>query len=137
MPKLVLIDDDPLFGNIMVRVAKKRELDIDYFSSLIETDSFGSLGQYDAAIVDYDLGNMTGIDIAEYLQLFFGDIPMILVSGEQRDKSVPKSWPGTVRCFIHKNEGYDAILSEALACIRVDDSTVGEDSNQLNSAFVG
>lgn len=117
MSKLVLIDDDPLFGNIMARYAKSRGVEIDYFSSLLEMGSVGRLGEYDGAIVDYDLGDLTGIDIAEYLSVFFGDIPMVLVSSQQRDQSVPKTWPDSVRKFVHKNAGYDAIFTQTLECI--------------------
>lgn len=118
MAKLVLIDDDPLFGNIMVRCARAHGADIDYFSSLMEMGSIGRLSEYDAAIVDYDLGNMTGIEIAEYMQVFFGDTPMVLVSSLDRRRDVPVTWPRNVRKFLLKQAGYDAIFLETMDCIR-------------------
>ncbi len=135
MAKFVLIDDDPLFGNIMVRVAKSRGADIDYFPSLLDMGSVGCLGQYDAAIVDYDLGNMTGVEIAEYLKVFFGDIPMVLVSSRHRDIMKPKSWPDSVRCFVHKSAGYEAILSEALTCIASNVSAASIVNSKLSTAI--
>jgi DNA-binding response OmpR family regulator len=117
MARFVLIDDDPLFGNIMTRFAKARGVDVDYFESMLAFESLGRAGRYDAAIVDYDLGDMTGIDIAEQAQFVFGDVPMVLVSSQQRDRSVPKTWPKSIKGFVRKQAGFDAIYAAAVACL--------------------
>lgn len=114
MARLVLIDDDPLFGNIMARFAKSRGAEVDYFESVLELESIRSSRRYDAAIVDYDLGNMTGIDVAEQLGVLFGDIPMVLVSSERRDREEPEAWPGSIKGFVPKQAGFEAILSTTL-----------------------
>ena len=122
MKKFVLIDDDPLFGNILTRFANARGAEVDYFESPLELESRRAAARYDAAIVDYDLGTTTGIDIAEHLQVLFGDIPMVLVSSELRDRSVPRTWPATIKRFVSKQAGFDAILSATLACLPGNDA---------------
>ncbi len=117
MKRFVLIDDDPLFGNILTRFANVRGAEVDYFESPLELEFRGAVGRYDAAIVDYDLGTTTGIDIAEHLEVLFGDIPMVLVSSELRDRAVPRAWPATIKKFVPKQAGFDAIFSATLACL--------------------
>lgn len=112
--KLVLIDDDQAFCTIMQSFALSRGLALDCFTNLDEMGSIGRLSDYAAAIVDYDLGSMNGIEIAEYLPIFFGDMPMVLVSGQRRAAESHKPWPPSIRTFVHKDEGPDTILDRAL-----------------------
>src|SRR5690606_12932211 len=108
--RLVLIDDDPAFCSIMASFAASRGIELHYFNTLQEMGSLGRLADYAAAIVDYDLGSMNGIEIAEYLPVFFNDMPMLLISGRSRSNSEKRPWPSSVRRFVHKDEGPDAIL---------------------------
>lgn len=116
--KIVLIDDDPSFCNIMQSFALMRELDLDSFESLEDMGSIGRLSQYDLAIVDYDLGVMNGVEIAEYLPVFFDKMPMILVSGKTRENEPISLWPDCIKRFVHKDEGPDKILDAAVSCLR-------------------
>jgi DNA-binding response OmpR family regulator len=111
--RIVLIDDDPAFCSIMASFATSRGLCLDYYSNLQEMGFLGKLSSYSVAIVDFDLGTMSGIEIAEYLPIFFGDMPMVLVSGMHRDER-GRLWPKSVKEFVHKDEGPDAILDAAV-----------------------
>ncbi len=82
----------------------------DYFESLMELESSTRRRQYEAAIVDYDLGDMTGVDVAEQLQVILGDLPTVLVSSQHRDRSVPRTWPTVIRGFVRKQAGFHAIF---------------------------
>lgn len=110
MSKFVLIDDDQAFGLIMSKAASKRGLELDVFLSLGDMASIGALGMYDAAIVDYELGGMTGVEIGEYLSSLFTHIPMILISYQDRPKNV--HWPDSIKAFLHKGQGYEQIFNE-------------------------
>lgn len=110
--RMVLIDDDPAFCQIVASFAASRGLDLDYYSTLHEMGSLGKLSDYAIAIVDFDLGSMNGLEIAEYLPIFFGDMPMVLISGKHRQAEATP-WPKSIRTFIHKDQGPDAILDAA------------------------
>jgi len=116
--RLVLIDDDPVLGNAMVMAAKRLGFELDYFESMLDLGFVGRLDDYDVAIVDYDLGSMNGIEIAEYLDALFGDIPMLLVSCTEREARTGEQWPAAVRRFVRKDSGYFPIL-EAAAGLRI------------------
>lgn len=108
--RIVLIDDDPSYGNIMSTFASARGLSMDHFTDLGQMGSLGRLSDYSVAIVDFDLGSMNGIEIAEYLPVFFNGMPMILISGKDRVSNVMSPWPSCIKEFVHKDRGPDHIL---------------------------
>ena len=88
-------------------------MEIDVYESLMDLGSVGLLGRYDAAIVDYDLGTLNGIEIAEYLSALFGDITMVLVSEHERFPDKNNAWPPSIKKFVKKSDGYAYALAEA------------------------
>jgi len=115
--RIILIDDDPFFGSIMKQVAAQRGVELSHFLSLADLGFVSLLGQYDVAILDYDLGNMTGVEIGEYLTAFFGDLPMLLISSTMRRARKCDLADGRAQPFVDKKRGYDAVMSAALALI--------------------
>ena len=114
--KILLIDDDEVYGALMVNVAKSQGIRLDYFPSLSAAGHIGAIGKYDAAILDYFLDSFTGAEIAEYFDVFFSKIPVLLVSGrDQYPADAPK--PKCVRKFLSKSNGPRKIIEEALTLI--------------------
>lgn len=112
-PKLVLIDDDPIFLNLMEFAAEKAGFDVEAYSSLGELGHLGSIKKFDLAIVDYQLEQMTGVEIAEYFSAFFADIPLILVSATPEDSFDMTHWPKSITRFVSKHEGFKEVLNAA------------------------
>lgn len=110
--RFVLIDDDPTFRAILLRAAHIYGVQVDVYESLEELGAVGLLSRYDVAIVDYDLGALNGLEIAEYLDVLCSDTPMILVSAKDR-RSNARKWPQSIKQFIPKSMGYSYILEQA------------------------
>jgi DNA-binding NtrC family response regulator len=130
--RVILIDDDRSFGLIMKQCALQHGVELDYFESLEDLGFVGLVSKYDVAILDYDLGNMTGVEIGEYLLAMFDRMPMLLISGTMRTASPEQIKSGLAHPFMHKNEGYDLILSKALEI-----SGAGASASQKKSSSVG
>jgi len=113
--RFVLIDDDPIYRSIMLRVAHSEGIEFDVFENLDDLGSVGMLGQYEVAIVDYDLGGMSGLDIAKYLTALFRDTPMVLVSESERLPG-KMGWPPSIKRFVKKSDGYLHVLNQAKKC---------------------
>ena len=111
-PRMVLIDDDQSYGVIMLRAAKAAGVKLDFYTSLLEVGSVGLLGRYDVVFVDYDLGELNGVEIAEYLSALFDDIPMILISQTPRLQE-GATWPDSIVSFIPKSAGYRYVIDRA------------------------
>lgn len=108
--KIVLIDDDEIYTKIFHSFVSTREIDCDCYTALGDMGSIGRFRDYDAAVIDFDLGSMTGIEIAEYIPIFFGRMPVIIISGKNRRPENGVFWPSSVRKFIHKDQGFDVIV---------------------------
>ncbi|MBC7659282.1 MAG: response regulator [Chitinophagaceae bacterium] len=113
--RYVLIDDDASFRAVLLRAAHVSGIHVDVFESLEELGAVGLLSRYDVAIVDYDLGTLNGLEIAQYLELLCRQTPMILVSGKDRTES-SNQWPRSIKQFIPKSMGYSYILEQAEKC---------------------
>ncbi|MDA9951415.1 response regulator [Oligoflexaceae bacterium] len=110
-PKILLVDDDPIFGKIMTRVADQNNSQMTVCSSLAEVAMLDSF-DFEVAIIDYDLGNVTGYYLASHLdKLTSREIPVVLVSQSQRDDV--DRWPTSIREFVNKKIGPYAILDAA------------------------
>ena len=111
--KALLIDDDPLFGNLLTRKASAHGIKLEYRSSLVEALYEGYLRSYDVAILDCVMPELSGFEVSHYLATFLEDISVILVS--QSDSSFAKFLQdgcGAVT-FISKEQGADAIFAAA------------------------
>jgi CheY-like chemotaxis protein len=112
-PKIVLIDDDPVYGAVIGRWAELEGVEMDVFNSLDDLGFVGLLSQYDVAIVDYDLGEINGKDVADYMTTLFGNKPMVMISVIDRSKEM-MNCPSCVKAFMKKSAGYEKILNTAL-----------------------
>jgi len=109
--KVVLIDDDPVFCSIMLAAANENHINLDAFQSLREIGYIGKLSQYRVAIVDFELEEMNGIEIARYLTSLFPNLPMILVSCQPLLEISQGQLPPCVKGYFQKSFGYTPIIN--------------------------
>lgn len=107
---IVLVDDDAAFCALVCSFGKSMGLRVDWYTSLIEMGSLGCFTDYDAAILDYDLDTMTGVEIAEYFPPLMLDVPIVLVSGDHREE-IGSGWPRSIKRFVRKQSGIQNILT--------------------------
>ena len=111
--KIVLIDDDPVYGAVIRRWAELEKVNLDVYSSLDDLGFVGLLSQYDVVIVDYDLGELNGKDVADYMSTLFKNKPMVMISLVDRSMEMMHC-PSCVKAFMKKSAGYEKILNTAL-----------------------
>ena len=107
---LLIIDDDRSFGAVLVAHAVKKGFKPTYCTSLLDLGSFARIREFDIAIVDYYLGSLRGDEIAEYVDTFFREIPVVIVSAESFKSEQIAKWPQSVRRFVSKSVGPQAIV---------------------------
>jgi len=111
-PRILLIDDDPLFGKVMTTLATRRGLTLSYLSEVNRLAQSISHG-YDVIILDYELENITGVQVLDILQRYIAGVPVILVSSYERIGAMVTH--SLVRATVGKSEGPWKILEVALA----------------------
>jgi len=115
LKKIVLIDCNKAFRKMMNLFAESRGIQLECFESVLIMGSICKFGDFDVAIVESETGTLSGIEVGEYLSSLFNKMPLILISsGLMPNQATRKGWPLSVRGYIHKNDGADAILDRAL-----------------------
>ncbi len=112
---IVLIDDCPIFRHVMESTAADMNVDITCFSSLAEMYSLAHFSNYDLALIDYHLDSWCGLEIAKYIDIFFKNLPVVLVSGDSLEKQA--TWPSSIRDVLDKKVGPRAIIESALSTL--------------------
>ena len=112
--KVLLVDDDPSFGYLMSRVAKSMDIELTHKVSLIELGSFAMIKNFDIAMIDFYLENLRGDEIAQYVDTFFNDIPIVIVSAHEFDDNSKSKWPPTVKAFLPKEIGPAQLLEKVV-----------------------
>jgi CheY-like chemotaxis protein len=69
---------------------------------------------FDAALIDYDLGNKTGIDLIRAIHLIGCEIPMIIYSGRIQYHGLPGTQPGEYAAFLSKANVTGPLLEQTL-----------------------
>jgi CheY-like chemotaxis protein len=108
-PRILIVDDDAVFTQILSRAALRRGIQSKAVSNLSDVGHPTSW-DFDVAVVDYDLRIVNGIEFTDYLNHFCAQIPIVLVSARKREND--GSWPANIRGFVSKDLGNDAILAE-------------------------
>ena len=111
--RLLIMDDDPIFGRMACAEAELHGFEAQWFASLIEMGTFAKIGNFDVVIFDYYLESMLGDEIAEYVDTFFAQVPVLMISGSKVDPLRQSRWPNAVRGFMTKDTGIAAIIEEA------------------------
>ena len=112
-PRVLIIDDDVNFGAILAATARLNGLDAEAHASLVELGSFARLREFDLAVVDYFLESLRGDEIAQYADTFFAGLPVIVVSARDFTPEETARWPASVRAFLAKDKGPQAVIDEA------------------------
>lgn len=107
---ILVLDDDPIFCSMLKKIARANGI---FVTSTRPNREIGHLpvdGYFDLIVVDYDLGDIDGLQIAR----LFRETPILLISGKMRRWQDEIAQPISVVNFMHKNKGPKKILAEAL-----------------------
>lgn len=115
--RMLLIDDDPVYGVLLKKFAKIKGIKVDVFESLSQIEQNRWHGTYCAAIIDYDLGDVTGVQVSKRLSGFYEDLPMVLVSATNRSSNDSKRLPPTIIKYVNKSEGHEFVLNQVVECL--------------------
>ncbi len=115
LPRLLLVDDDPAFGRIMIKFSERADLQLTYCPAAQDLARI-YFNNIDIAIVDYDLQNISGIQLTQSLLVHGKSLPVILISAYKQP--VVPLWANNVIRFVHKSAGPIGILSGALDAYR-------------------
>lgn len=109
---IVLIDDCPDFRRIMTGYAQKYNINLKSYASLAEMYTFAHLKNFDLALIDFHLESLCGLEIANYVDIFFDDLPVVIISGDSLQEN--EEWPRCIKGFIEKKWGPNIMFQRTL-----------------------
>ena len=109
LPHLLLVDDDPLFCQLMELGARQMGFRITTCNSGRDFSQLPDLRFFDVAVVDHFFGDLKGEDVAPY----FAEMPVILVSANRECLKDSPHWPKCIKFFVDKSSGIPTILKAA------------------------
>lgn len=114
-PSIVLIDDCPDYRTLLSIHAKSFGIKLTTFKSLADMYSIARLANFDLIILDYQLESWCGIEIARYVDVFFQNIPVVLISSSKIQSM--ENWPTSIKAVYQKDIGPAQILLNSLDII--------------------
>lgn len=109
---MLLVEDDWDFAQLIRSKAEALGLEVEHHTSA-KTLVKANLGDFAVALIDYNLGSTSGLQLAEVIDDLTVDLPVIIISGETAVNPFNRFWPQCVRGFISKEQGLDVILAAA------------------------
>ena len=116
LPRILFVDDDALFGALMSRLAEKGKIPLCHVTSPREINLVRLKETYDIMILDYELQNVSGIQLVRSFEVLSLNIPTLLISSYS--KLPNHQLPSSVISFMHKSNGPQAILWSAIKNFR-------------------
>ncbi len=111
-PRYLLIDDDTCFGKVIQRQARVMGANVFHIPSISKVKNFGQLHSYDAVLVDYDLADMTGFEVAEFLNKHLRGTPIVMVSSTNRPYQDRRAKLSNIAGFVSKwSNSYQFVLN--------------------------
>jgi CheY-like chemotaxis protein len=117
-PKILLVDDDPIFRHLIQRYAQKQNVDLITCGSIEQLKNFPSLDTFDVIILDYFLDNFREDFLGTDFAKLAGSTPCLLVSSNDRCVEGSNPWPNSIRKFVSKRTGPITIIASALQLLK-------------------
>ncbi len=109
---ICLIDDDLIFGESFRRQRQKLMLkNVEMFNNFEEVRKAKDLEKYSCFVVDYDLEDETGIEVAKFLQEKVPFVPVVIVSATNRPWDERHDDLENVKAFVSKWSGLNTVVT--------------------------
>jgi len=83
-PRLIVIDDDAIFGNFISQVAMGLDFDVDVVTSVKQFEKLYSSHRYDIVTTDISMPDKDGIELIEELAALDCQAAIIIISGKEQ-----------------------------------------------------
>ncbi len=105
MPRILYIEDDKAIAGLVKTIVEKEGHHVDLAYTGADGLALQTSSPYDVIAVDYQLPDMTGIDICRKLLLEDPDVPIVMITGMGDQRLVSEAMGLGVMNYIQKDPG--------------------------------
>src|SRR5512147_580530 len=111
MPWILVIDDDPWTREALVAILRRAGYQVDTLAGMDrDLDFRGQARHYQAAVLDYHLPHLNGLEVARRLKEAQPDCRIVMISSEPPEAAAGAGQEAVVDRFLAKPFSKDAIL---------------------------
>jgi PAS domain S-box-containing protein len=105
--RVLCIDDDDAFCSMLAEWLGRVDPDIEAETLTDPTEALGRLrtGEYECAVCDYDMPEMTGLDVVDEVRERYPDLPFILYTGKGSEEIASEAISRGVTDYLQKGSG--------------------------------
>jgi two-component system, OmpR family, response regulator RegX3 len=116
--KIAFLEDDKVFANELVTAIQSSDIEIDHFSSGRECLKALNAQQYDIALLDWEVPDMTGKEVLASLKLKGNYPPVIFLTGRDAEEDVIEIIESGADDYIVKPPSMKVLLARINALYR-------------------
>jgi two-component system, OmpR family, response regulator RegX3 len=116
--KIAFLEDDKVFANELVTAIQSSDIEIDHFSSGRECLKALNAQQYDIALLDWEVPDMTGKEVLASLKLKGNYPPVIFLTGRDAEEDVIEVIESGADDYIVKPPSMKVLLARINALYR-------------------
>jgi two-component system, OmpR family, response regulator RegX3 len=116
--KIAFLEDDKVFANELVTAIQSSDIEIDHFSSGRECLKALNAQQYDIALLDWEVPDMTGKEVLASLKLKGNYPPVIFLTGRDSEEDVIEIIESGADDYIVKPPSMKVLLARINALYR-------------------
>ncbi len=102
--RILYIEDEPLLRLLFTKSLENRGYLIDTACSGLEGLTYNSEDPYDLIAIDYQLPDMTGIDVARKLLIDFPNLPLLMVTGQGNQRIATEALTLGISNYVVKDD---------------------------------
>lgn len=122
--RILLVDDDLIFGDILTKLAANYPVEMVHVSSVRKAYQI-STRDFDVLLLDFRLGRVTGVQLSRFYEHFGSPERIFLISAASDVDR--EDWPPCVRGFLTKTMGARTLLERVLDAARPNESLTARD----------
>ena len=136
-PKILLVDDDDIFGFILQKFLETKNFLIDKINNSQEAFSMFSKNDYDLCLLDVMMPLKDGFTLAKELKTIHPDVPIIFITANSVKEQTLKGFSAGADDYIHKPFEMEELSLRMQAILRRSKKPIQPSDNDFANVAIG
>ncbi len=126
MPKILVVEDDPTMATSIVETLQEAEFVVDSVLTGSDARDYLKSFQYDALVLDWDLPDVSGLELCRNFRSAGGTTPILILTGKQSASEIETGLDSGADDYLTKPFQARVLLARIRALLRRPSHYVGD-----------